>query len=111
MKKTVSIKLNKEFKRLYYKGGSFVGREMVLYVLPNHMENNRLGITVSKKIGSAVTRNRARRRIRESYRLFEEQIKSGYDLCFVARHRVVEEKFQNIEASMSFLLKKSGLLK
>jgi len=111
MKKTVSIKLNKEFKRLYYRGGSFVSREMVLYLIPNGLHINRLGITVSKKIGSAVIRNRVRRRIKESYRLTEQQLKCGYDLCFVARSRAVEADFKKLQASMTFLLKKSGLLK
>lgn len=111
MKKTVSLKLNKEFRRLYYKGGSFVSKEMVLYVLPNGIQQNRLGLTVSKKIGTAVVRNRVRRRLKESYRLLEDKLPTGYDLCFVARNRATEEEFQKIQSSMTFLLKKSGLLK
>ena len=111
MKKTVSIKLNKEFKRLYYRGGSFVSREVVLYVLPNRLHFNRLGITVSKKIGTAVTRNRIRRRIKEIYRLTENNIKEGYDLCFVARSRAVKADFESLQSSMTFLFKKSGLIK
>lgn len=110
MKKTVSIKLNKEFRRLYYKGGSFVSDVLVLYTLPNGREGNRLGITVSKKIGKAVRRNSVRRKIRESYRLLEEKLPNGYDLCFVARARAVEADFHKIQSSMVYLLKKSGLL-
>ena len=111
MKKTVSLKLNKEFRRLYYKGGSYVAKEMVLYVLPNGMQQNRLGLTVSKKIGTAVTRNRVRRKLKESYRLLESGLQMGYDLCFVARNRATEEEFREIQSSMTFLLKKSGLLR
>lgn len=110
MKKTVSIKLNKEFRRLYYKGGSFVSDVLVLYTLKNRNEGNRLGITVSKKMGKAVVRNRVRRKIRESYRLLEDKIPAGYDLCFVARGRAVEADFEKISSSMTYVLKKSGLL-
>lgn len=68
-----------------------------------------MGITVSKKIGKAVTRNRVRRLIRESYRLQEEKIASGYDLIFVARTKSVGTSLANIQKDMQFLLKKSGL--
>ncbi len=84
---------------------------MVLYILKNRDENNRLGITVSKKIGGAVVRNRVRRKIRECYRLLEDEMEVGYDICFVARHRAVEEPFFKMQSSMSFLLKKSGIIK
>lgn len=83
---------------------------LVLYTLPNKSEGNRLGITVRKKMGKAVVRNRVRRKIRESYRLLEEKLPTGYDLCFVARGRAVEADFRKISSSMTYVLKKSGLL-
>ncbi len=84
---------------------------MVLYTLPNKSEGNRLGITVSKKLGKAVRRNNVRRKLRESYRLLEEKLPGGYDLCFVARTRAVEADFHKIHSSMMYVLKKSGLLR
>lgn len=110
MEKTVSIKLNKEFKRLYYKGGSFVSDRVVLYVLPNRMKQNRLGITVGKKIGKAVRRNRVKRQIRECYRLYEPLLPEGYDFCFVARSRAAEGDFQKLYRTMGYLFQKSGLM-
>ena len=69
MKKAVTLKENWEFRRLYQKGKSAVGPAMVIYCKKNRLDHNRLGVTVSTKLGGAVIRNRARRRIREVYRL------------------------------------------
>ena len=64
-----SLKLNHVFRKLYNRGDSAVNRYLVLYCQPNHLQENRVGITVGKKLGKAVVRNRARRRLREVYRL------------------------------------------
>lgn len=111
MKKTVSLKLNREFKSLYYRGGSNVSSHLVIYFKKNKRGENRLGITVSKKIGNAVTRNRVRRRISELYRAREDMIRDGFDIVIVARTRAAEALFSQLGASLDFLLSKSGLLK
>ena len=67
MKNTVSLKENHEFRRLYHRGTSSAGRHLVLYCRKNRLGHNRLGVTVSVKLGHAVVRNRARRRLREVY--------------------------------------------
>ncbi len=109
MENTVSIKLNKEFKGLYYKGGSAVSDVLVLYYKKKNQDSNRLGLTVSKKVGKAVMRNRIRRLIRENYRLREGKIAKGYDLVFVARKSAAEADFYKIGSAIDFLFKKSGL--
>ena len=85
MQYTESLKKNHLFRRLYHRGKSSVGQELVLYCRKNGLDHNRLGITVSTKVGNAVTRNRIRRRIREAYRLSESRYLPGWDLVVVAR--------------------------
>lgn len=109
MVKTIPIKKNKEFLRVYKKGRFFVGRLMVLYIMPNHLEINRIGIAASKKIGKSVTRNRIRRLIRENYRLYESFIREGFDCVFNAREFDNMPDFQDIGKEMKFLLKKLGI--
>lgn len=109
MKNVISIKRNKEFLRIYKKGKFFVGKYIVLYVLPNNLNANRLGITVSKKIGKSVKRNRFRRLIRENYRLYEDFIKVGYDCVFVARSSEEIPGFLEIRKEMKFLLKRLSI--
>ena len=81
MIKTQSLNENHRFRALYGRGKNKAGKFMVVYVMKNRLGPVvRLGITVSKKLGHAVTRNRIRRRIREAYRLHEQEIKNGYDI-------------------------------
>ena len=111
MKNTLSIKLNSDFKRLYYKGGCVGNDLIVVYYKRNSFKCNRLGITVGKKIGTAVTRNRVKRLIRESYRLMECDIASFYDIVIVARSKASEASYSSISGAMRRLFKKCGLLK
>ena len=87
MKKTVTIKENRTFRRMYSKGKSVVTPYLVFYCRPNGRGHNRLGVTVSTKLGCAVVRNRARRRLREVYRLAQPDMKQGYAISLVARGR------------------------
>ena len=77
MKYSVSLKSNRDFRRLYSRGKQAVAPTMVLYTRKNRLKENRLGITTGKKLGNAVTRNRIRRRLREIYRLHEEEFLPG----------------------------------
>lgn len=106
MVKTVPICKNYEFLRIYKKGQFFVGKFIILYVLKNNLHRTRLGITVSKKAGKSVKRNRIRRLIRENYRHYEGAIKDGHDLVFVARSYEVLPGFTEIRKEMKFLLRK-----
>ncbi len=85
MKDTISIKLNREFQRVYKRGQRKGGKYLTVYALKNRLGSNRLGITVGKKFGNSVQRNRMKRLIRENYRLIEEKLCCGYDIVVVAR--------------------------
>lgn len=110
MKYSTSLKLNHIFRRLYRTSGVADGL-LVLYARKNRTDGNRVGITVSKKLGKAHVRNRTRRRIREVYRLNEEKFQPGWDIVVVARTRAVEAPFEKLTASYLTLAKKAGILK
>ena len=96
MKKTVTIKENRTFRRIYSKGRSAVTSFLVLYCRPNRLDHNRLGVTVSTKLGGAVVRNRARRRLREVFRLAGPELRRGYDVILVARSRAVNGPYEKL---------------
>ena len=85
MKFSESLKSNRDFKNVYGRKKSYANRYLVMYVLENGLDKNRLGISVSKKVGNSVVRHRVTRLIRESYRLHEDLFRSGLDIVVVAR--------------------------
>lgn len=97
MRKTVSLNQNHEFRRLYHKK-SAVGASLVTYICKNRFVHNRVGITTSKSIGKAHSRNRARRVIREAYRQIAPLLNDecGFDIVFVARTRTTSCKMQEV---------------
>jgi len=110
LKFTSSLKKNNEFKRLYNKGKSAASKHAVVYFRRNgRMTGNRLGITVSTKLGGAVQRNRIRRRLKEIYRLNESRLASGYDIVIVARMASRTVSFRELEASVMSLFNKLQL--
>ena len=86
----VSLKENHVFRRLYLRGKSAGNRCLIVYCQPNRLGFNRLGLTVSTKLGHAVVRNRMRRSLREIVRLNEAKLRSGYDIVIVARRAALE---------------------
>ena len=106
---TTSLKKNHEFKRLYNKGKSAASKHAVVYCRRNGRPANRLGITVSAKIGGAVQRNRIRRRLKEIYRLNEKAFSAGYDIVIVARIKCRFAGYAEIEASVMGLFRKLGI--
>ena len=110
MRHIVSLKQNREFRRLYAKGRQAVSPCQVVYCRKNGRDCNRLGITVSTKLGGAVVRNRVRRRFREIYRLNLNRLCTGYDLVIVARSRAVGADYALLEADFLRLCGKLGLL-
>lgn len=111
MKNTQSMKLNKDFRRLYYRGKSVVRSNIVVYVQQNRKKYNTLGLTCGKSIGKAVKRNRVKRLMRESYRLLEADINIGYDIVLVARSGAVSRKCVHILRDLRFAFNKLGLIK
>ena len=111
MKRAVTLKENHEFRRLYQKGASAVSGPMVIYCRKNKLGHNRLGITVSVKLGGAVVRNRARRRLREVYRLNEGSFLPGYDIVVVARSKAASADFQTLTQAYLSLAGKAGILR
>ncbi len=109
MKFSSALKLNHIFRRLYSTGG-FANGMLVLYARPNRLGVNRVGITTGKKLGHAVVRNRARRRLREVYRLNEAMFKPGYDIVVVARSRCITADFQKLTKAYLSLAQKAGIL-
>ena len=109
MKFTTSLKKNHEFRRLYNKGKSAASQCVVVYCRRNGKTENRLGLTVSTKIGGAVQRNRIRRRLKEIYRLNEHTLRSGYDVVIVARTRSRYAGYKEIETSVLSLFRKLDL--
>lgn len=110
MKYSCSLKLNHIFQRLYRTAGQADGL-LVLYARRNRTGMNRVGITVSKKLGHAVVRNRVRRRLREVYRLNEAKFQPGWDIVVVARSRCISASFQDIVSAYLTLAAKAGILR
>ena len=109
MKFSSSLKLNHIFRRLYSTSGQ-ANSYLVLYARKNRTGTNRVGITVSKKLGHAVVRNRVRRRLREVYRLHEDHFQPGWDIVVVARSRCIKASFQDIVSAYLALAGKAGIL-
>lgn len=111
MKHTVSLKENHLFRRLYQKGKTAADGQLAVYIRPNGRKENRLGFTVSTKVGHAVVRNRIRRRLREIYRLHEDRLIHGVDVVVVARVRAADSSYWQLERSFLKLSARLGLLK
>ena len=111
MNKTVTIKENRTFRRIYSRGRSAVTPFVVVYCRPNGRDHNRLGVTVSTRLGCAVVRNRARRRLREVFRLAGDDLKRGYDVVLVARARAVDGDYRKLTAAFYRACRELKLLK
>ena len=104
-----ALKLNHIFRRLYSSSGH-ANSFLVLYARRNRTATNRVGVTVSKKLGCAVVRNRTRRRLREVYRLNEARFAPGWDIVVVARSRCVNASFSKLTQAYLSLAEKAGIL-
>lgn len=110
MEFTDTLKKNYEFRRLYNKGKSAPTPYLVVYARRTGRPGNRVGITVSNKIGKAVVRNRVRRRLREIYRLHEAEVFRGTDLVIVARGKSVDAEYLQLEKAFLKACKQLGIL-
>ena len=103
MKFSESLKKNRDFQSVYRKGKSYGNKYLVMYLLPNQTERNRIGISVSKKVGNSIVRHHLTRLIRESYRLHEENFQCGYDMVVVARTAAKDRTYHEIESALIHL--------
>lgn len=110
MDRVYTLKKNSDFRRLYSKGKSAVNPYMVLYCRKNGRGVNRVGYTVSVKLGHAVVRNRVRRRLREIYRLNSPALKKGWDIVIVARGRCVGAVYSKMDQAFLSLCEKLALV-
>ncbi len=110
MKFTATLKKNYEFHRLYSKGKSAVTPFLVVYARKTRRPGNRIGFTVSTRLGKAVKRNRVRRRLREIYRLNESRFVPGTELVVVARARAVTATYRQLESAFLSACGRLGLL-
>lgn len=103
MKFSESLKKNKDFQIVYKNGNSYANKYLVMYVRENGTERNRLGISVSKKVGNSVVRHHLTRLLRESYRLQEAHFKSGVDIIVIARVSAKDKGYHDIESALIHL--------
>ena len=103
MKFSESLKKNRDFQNVYKQGKSYVNKYLVMYVMKNQTDKNRIGISVSKKVGNSVIRHHLTRLIRESYRLHEDVFDSGLDIVIIARNSAREIGFHEVESALLHL--------
>ena len=111
MRFSESLKKNSEFQNVYANGKSYANKYLVMYVLKNDLNRNRIGISVSKKVGNSVIRHRITRLIRESYRLQEDVFNSGLDIVVIARGAAREVGYKEIESALLHLGNLHNILK
>ena len=98
-----SLKKNRQFQSVYKNGKSYANKYLVMYVLKNQTLKNRLGISVSKKVGNSIVRHRLTRLIREGYRLQEDRFRCGLDIVVIARTGAKDKSYRDIESAMLHL--------
>ena len=106
-----SLKKNYEFQNVYKKGKSYANKYLIMYIMENNTGRNRLGISVSKKVGNSVVRHRITRLIRESYRLHENIFNSGLDIVVIARNSASSVSYNEIESALLHLAKLHHIIK
>ena len=109
MKHSQSLKKNADFQNVYKCGKSFANRYLVMYVKENDLSENRIGISVSKKVGNSVVRHRVKRLILESYRLHEDMFNSGLDMVIIARSTAKDRSYHDVKSAVLHLGKLHGI--
>lgn len=112
MSKTLeTLKKNSEFQNVYKNGKSLANKYLVMYILGNNLDKNRIGISVSKKVGNSVVRHRITRLIKESYRLNNDNMEENLDIVIIARINAKGKTYKEIESALLHLAKMHGIVK
>ena len=106
-----SLKKNHQFQFVYKNGRTYANKYFVMIIKENGLDKNRLGISVSKKVGNSVVRHRFARLVREAYRLHEDIFNSGLDIVVVARACARDASYFDIEESLLSLAGKARIIK
>ena len=106
-----SLKKNRDFQVVYKNGRSYANKYLVMYIMENDQNKNRLGVSVSKKVGNSVVRHHITRLVRESYRLHEEVFNSDLDIVVIARNSAASVSYHEVESAMLHLGKLHGIIK
>jgi len=106
-----SLKNNQQFRFVYKNGRSYANKYFIMYVKENGLDKNRIGISVSKKVGNSVVRHRITRLVRESYRLHESVFNSGLDMVIIARPAAASIGYEEAESALLHLAKLHHLIK
>ncbi len=106
-----SLKSNEDFQKVYKNGKSYANRLLIMYVYENNLDMNRLGISVSKKVGNSVVRHHVKRLIKESYRLQEKVFNSGLDIVVVAKNTAKDASYFEIESALLHLGKLNKIIR
>lgn len=107
---TGTLKNSSQFKVVYQNGISYANKYLIMYVFKNELSENRIGISVSKKVGNSVVRHRIQRLIRESLRLNKSMLKNGFDIVILARAGAKDKSYFEIESAFMHLTKLHHML-
>lgn len=105
------LRRKSDFSAIYKKGKSAGSRCVVVFCRKNQLSYNRIAFLASKKVGNSVTRNRARRLMKESYRQMNSKLAEGFDIIFIARNTIIDLKCADVKKSMEAASRKAGILK
>jgi len=105
------LKNTRQFNQVYKRGKSVVTKHVVMYYVKNDLDENQVGFSVSKKVGKAVVRNRVKRLMKESFRLNAVNIVDGYNIVFVARVRLKDSTYRDVEKAMLYCFRKGKLMR
>ncbi|MBG0783470.1 MAG: ribonuclease P protein component [Anaerolineaceae bacterium] len=111
MNRSSRLTRNEDIKHVRQEGQSYAHRSIVLYLLPNQYEINRIAIVAGRSVGGAVQRNLAKRRIRSAFQSIQQDLSQAFDVVLIARKAILTVPYDRLLGEIETLFRKSGLLK